>query len=137
MESLSAAWSRSVDFPMPGSPPMRTADPLTMPVFGGFSGFGASEMEVPPRTRSSSVMPVGRRSVSESDSSVLILEMGMAMGALFFSGAECCLWLASSCFVLVISSSESHWSQSGHLPIHRCCMLPHALQRYDFEFLAM
>ena len=43
-----ATWSRSVDLPMPGSPPSRTTEPATSP---------------PPRTRSSSPMPTGRRSV--------------------------------------------------------------------------
>ena len=37
-----AAWSRSVDLPIPGSPPTSTSDPGTSP---------------PPRTRSSSAMP--------------------------------------------------------------------------------
>ena len=42
-----ATWSRSVDLPIPGSPPSSTTDPATSP---------------PPRTRSSSPIPTGRRS---------------------------------------------------------------------------
>src|SRR5262249_43790611 len=42
-DSLAAASSRSVDLPMPGSPPTSTAEPGTRP---------------PPSTRSSSAMPV-------------------------------------------------------------------------------
>ncbi len=40
------AWSSSVDLPMPGSPPTRSAEPGTNP---------------PPQTRSSSAIPVIRR----------------------------------------------------------------------------
>ena len=41
-----AAWRRSVDLPIPGSPPTSTTEPSTRP---------------PPRTRSSSPIPIGRR----------------------------------------------------------------------------
>ena len=41
-----AAWRRSVDLPIPGSPPSRTSGPGTRP---------------PPSTRSSSPIPMGRR----------------------------------------------------------------------------
>src|SRR5271163_3477552 len=44
-----AAWSISVDLPIPGSPPIRATEPGTRP---------------PPRTRSSSVDPVGHRGTS-------------------------------------------------------------------------
>ena len=44
-----AAWSSSVDLPMPGSPPTSTAEPGTRP---------------PPSTRSNSAMPVGSRGAS-------------------------------------------------------------------------
>ena len=42
-------WRRSVDLPIPGSPPSRTTEPGTRP---------------PPRTRSSSPIPTGRRGAS-------------------------------------------------------------------------
>ena len=44
--SAAAAWSTSVDLPMPGSPPIRTAEPCDQP---------------PPSTRSSSAIAAGRR----------------------------------------------------------------------------
>ena len=47
--SPAATWSRSVDLPIPGSPPSRTTEPATSP---------------PPSTRSSSPMPTGRRTAS-------------------------------------------------------------------------
>src|SRR6185295_5705546 len=46
-----AAWSRSVDLPIPGSPPTRTSEPGTRP---------------PPKTRSSSSIPRRRRGMSAS-----------------------------------------------------------------------
>ena len=46
-----AAWSRSVDLPIPGSPPTRTSEPGTSP---------------PPRTRSNSSIPSRRRGRSAS-----------------------------------------------------------------------
>ena len=48
-----AAWRRSVDLPIPGSPPTRTSEPGTSP---------------PPRTRSSSPIPIGRRGDSAATS---------------------------------------------------------------------
>ena len=56
-----ATWSSSVDLPMPGSPPSRISEPGTMP---------------PPRTRSSSPMPVGRRGTSRSPMSARATELG-------------------------------------------------------------
>ena len=49
--SPAAAWRRSVDLPIPGSPPTRTSDPGTRP---------------PPRTRSSSPIPSDSRGRSAS-----------------------------------------------------------------------
>ena len=49
--SPAAAWRRSVDLPIPGSPPTSTSEPGTRP---------------PPRTRSSSSIPSGRRGRSAS-----------------------------------------------------------------------
>ena len=49
--SPAATWSSRVDLPIPGSPPTRINDPGTRP---------------PPRTRSSSPMPVARRGTSAS-----------------------------------------------------------------------
>ena len=48
-----ATWSRSVDLPMPGSPPTRTTDPATSP---------------PPSTRSNSPIPTGRRTSASPSS---------------------------------------------------------------------
>lgn len=36
-----------------------------------------------------------------------------------------------------VSSSESHWSQSGHLPIHRWCVEPQAVQTKMVRVLLM
>ena len=49
MASVAASCSSSVDLPMPGSPPISSAEPGTMP---------------PPVTRSSSAMPVEKRGAS-------------------------------------------------------------------------
>ena len=52
--SRAATWRRSVDFPIPGSPPRRTTEPGTRP---------------PPRTRSTSASPVRRRGASAASTS--------------------------------------------------------------------
>ena len=55
--SLRAASSMSVDFPMPGSPPISTSEPRTRP---------------PPSTRSSSPMPVSVRSLRSMTTSLSV-----------------------------------------------------------------
>ncbi len=91
----------SVDFPMPGSPPMSTTEPGTIP---------------PPSTRSNSPNPDGARFVLS--------------GNIWFSGwgTERSVPGTAEGFDLTVLSSASvfHCPQSGHLPIHLGVVCPHA-----------
>src|SRR6185437_5473944 len=107
---------RSVDLPMPGSPPTSSTEPRTKP---------------PPVTRSSSVMPEGRRvaslllpvSVSSANSRPLRLER-----------TETGIVVAP-----VVSSSTSvfHSPQDSHLPCQRLYAAPQFWQTKERVFLAM
>ena len=89
--------NKSVDFPIPGSPPTSTSDPFTIP---------------PPSTRSSSFIPV----INLSSSDAFIFEIGKG----------CALFLSSVLFpdeltdFLSIFSSTNvfHSLHAGHCPIH-------------------
>src|SRR5699024_11080727 len=105
--SVSAVWSKIVDFPIPGSPPIKISEPSTMP---------------PPNTRSNSPLFVCVRGASF----LLILDNCVAF---VFSLdtlpnvprplAFCSLWTIDS----------SIWFQApqfGHLPYHFGYSYPHA-----------
>src|SRR5512134_2323993 len=96
------AWSRSVDFPMPGSPPTRMTDPATTPL---------------PSTRSNSPMPVD----------VLFSEIpSMACrdtGSVFDDGCSEEERLPVTAFS---STKLFQLPQSGHLPSHFALVWPHA-----------
>src|SRR6185369_10329050 len=118
-----ANWIASVDLPTPGSPPTSTAEPATRP---------------PPRTRSSSPMPVGvlsppaSPSTPASGSSAAELADPRIAAALRDVG-ETSRRLASS-------ASEFHLPHAGHLPSHLVWRCPHSWQTYSvsgFARLAM
>src|SRR5882724_12926001 len=110
------AWVRSVDLPIPGSPPTSSTEPRTNP---------------PPVTRSSSAMPEERRgaswllpvSVSSLNSRPLRLER-----------IETGIVVAP-----VVSSSTSvfHSPQDSHLPCQRLYAAPQFWQTKESAFLAM
>ena len=87
-----AAWSKSVDLPIPGSPPTNIAEPGTRP---------------PPVTLSSSEIPDFRRGTSML--SPLRLTKSIFLLFLLF-GLVCC--------VVVSSNKVFHSPQLSHLPAH-------------------
>src|SRR4051812_43978073 len=102
----SSAWSRSVDLPMPGSPPISTTPPSTMP---------------PPSTRSSSPMPVGCLSTSLAS-----ISDSTATADDFVSGAKRCRPATGDSATVSISVFQA--SQCGHLPSHLALVPPHSVQ---------
>src|SRR5258708_34786633 len=94
---------------MPGSPPMRTMEPGTMP---------------PPSTRSNSPMPDGMRGVSEA--STTSYGLGRPPASLRSDGARPLLAaVGTSCRS---STKLFHSPQSGHRPSHLLLSNPHAWQ---------
>ncbi len=92
-----ATCSRSVDLPMPGSPPTRPTDPVVSP---------------PPRTRSSSAMPVDSRIAplsGEPSSTAAPGRLARAPGARDWTAATCAPATRVSVF---------HSLQWGHWPCH-------------------
>ena len=102
--TLARACSTSVLLPMPGSPPSSTSDPGTRP---------------PPRTRSSSTIPVVMRSGVSSVSSSSRVTAGTAPSA---------LWRAAGA---ASSATVPHSPQVGQRPTHRGACAPQAPQLYD------
>src|SRR6185437_14650479 len=107
---------RSVDLPMPGSPPTSSTEPRTKP---------------PPVTRSSSVMPEGRRGAS------LLLPVSVSSAnvrPLRLERIETGIVVAP-----VVSSSASvfHSPQDSHLPCQRLKAAPQFWQTKERVFLAM
>ena len=104
---LSQICSIKVDFPMPGAPPTSTREPFTAP---------------PPSTRSSSFIPVLKRSSSTASTSA------MGLGLRPPSPAEPEAWdfffaSAAGCSTMVF-----HFPQAGHLPCHFRTSFPHCVQ---------
>src|SRR5712692_4785744 len=94
---------------MPGSPPIRTIEPGTMP---------------PPSTRSNSPMPEGMRGVS--DASTTSYGLGRPPASLSSDGARPLLAaVGTSCRS---STKLFHSPQSGHRPSHLLLSNPHAWQ---------
>ena len=91
---------------MPGSPPISTTPPGTMP---------------PPSTRSSSSWPVGERATSAAS-----ISASVATAAVFASGWKRCRVAAADS--ATPSSSVFQASQCGHLPSHFGLVPPHSLQ---------
>ena len=98
------AWSSSVDFPTPGSPPSTVTDPGTSP---------------PPSTRSSSSSPVGTGRTASPTASA----MGMGTDGAT-SAAPGRRSAATGCSVRVPLAS-----QAVHHPIHFGASAPHSLHR--------
>ena len=98
---------RSVDFPIPGSPPTSTSEPLTIP---------------PPSTLSSSEYPVSVLSSSSSD--IPDRTDGMT--------SRCAIPLIFPCTVCFTTGSSTkvfHCLHSGHCPSHFEDSYPHSLQK--------
>ena len=98
-------WSISVDLPIPGAPPTKTSDPLTAP---------------PPKTRSSSPIPVRKRISSEVPSSVMRSAFTVVEKTDFlplFTGLSVC------------STMVFHAPQAGQRPDHLGVSLPHSVQK--------
>src|SRR6202171_3234005 len=106
----------SVDFPMPGSPPTRSTEPLTKP---------------PPVTRSSSAIPEGRRGASK----LLPVKVSSANSRpLRLERTETGIVVAPD-----VSSSASvfHSPQDSHLPCQRLCAAPQFWQTKERVDLAI
>ena len=104
--------NRSVDLPIPGSPPSSTSEPLTRP---------------PPRTLSSSDIPVSYR-VSSLNERLFMLASGNLPAPEPF---------ASPCDFgcMSVSSSVFHAPQALQRPLHFGYSCPHSLHMYtDFDF---
>lgn len=111
---VAAVCRSSVDFPMPGSPPIRTAEPGTSP---------------PPRARSNSASPVDLRT-------------GSSVGRLRGTNSIPRPPLERSCFWenTVAGASSTivfHSAQSAHCPCHPVETAPHAWHTYRFFAFAM
>ena len=109
--SPAAAWSSRVDLPIPGSPPSSTTDPGTSP---------------PPRTRSSSEMPVGVRTGSASRRPARDCGTWPAPGPVPAPAARP-LWSGSRTSV---STRVFQAPQVRHWPSQRRWAAPHAWQMY-------
>src|SRR5207237_10207318 len=105
LSSRAAACMRSVDLPIPGSPPTRTTEPGTIP---------------PPRTKSNSARPVFQRATASLFRSVRRIG-GLAVGKPLT--AEPLNRPTAS------STSAFHAPQASHLPPHLGWSAPHSVQR--------
>src|SRR6476661_9898011 len=103
-----AAWSRSVDLPMPGSPPSSTSDPGTSP---------------PPRTRSSSAMP--RLLRGRSASAMPASPAGSLVPAPATRASDRCVRVGSR---TTVSTSVFQPLQARHWPSQRRNASPHDWQ---------
>ena len=110
--TLSSTCSRSVDLPMPGSPPTSTSEPGTMP---------------PPSTRSSSSMPLENRSVADettSDRRTGPVAVPPPAPSPLFAPRPRRLGAAAT----TSSTNESQAPQSGQWPSHLASRRPHSPQ---------
>src|ERR1700744_4537620 len=116
---LNASCSIRVDFPIPGSPPMSTSEPATMP---------------PPNTRLNSASGVNILSSSLkviSETGVGLLERCSEVDGAFQSGMEL---LA---FSMISSANVFHCWHDGHLPSHLGDSKPQLWQKYAILVLAI
>ena len=101
MATLLDTWIKSVDLPIPGSPPTSTKEPLTIP---------------PPSTLSNSFISVVNRS-----SSLLSIEF-------ILTGLDEDLSIIKTSFLVLFWSISStnvfHFVHSGHLPSHLAVSYP-------------
>ena len=110
---------RRVDFPIPGSPPTKTRDPLTTP---------------PPNTRSSSSYPVFIRScssswISDSLAGFILMPVTPPDPVL-----EIPRFPEASAFATGSSTNVFHSRQPGHWPSHFADSNPHSLQKNAVVF---
>ena len=106
-----ATWSSSVDLPIPGSPPKSAIEPGTKP---------------PPRTRSTSPMPVGR-SARPPRSRRTAIGVNEAIPAIA-RAADGARAVDRGC--ATVSTSVFHAPHDGHWPAHLGEAAPHCWQRY-------
>src|SRR6266508_2652214 len=97
---------RSVDFPMPGSPPTRTMDPGTIP---------------PHRTKSNSAIPVRQRATP------LVGTLDSWTGVASLDGRAPSN--RPTFRPIASSTSEFHAAHASHRPPHLGCSAPHSVQR--------
>src|ERR1700742_1774556 len=115
---LSASCSIRVDLPMPGSPPISTSDPATMP---------------PPSTRLNSLSGVSMRCSSLKVISGIwmgLLARWVVVEVAFQSGTE------PLGFSMISSTKVFHWLQLGPLPSLLAASKPQLWQKYAILVLA-
>src|ERR1700744_736742 len=117
---FSASCSIRVDFPIPGSPPINTSEPATMP---------------PPNTRLNSLSGVSIRCSSAKVISGIctgLFERWVEVELVAFqSGIE------ALGFSMISSTKVFHCWQLGHLPSHLGDSKPQLWQKYAILVLAM
>ncbi|MDB5144861.1 MAG: hypothetical protein JWQ66_3574, partial [Mucilaginibacter sp.] len=104
--------------PIPGSPPIKTNDPATMP---------------PPKTRLNSLSGVSRRCSSSkviSETSMGLLERWVEVELAFQLGMDILV------FSIISSTRVFHCPQEGHLPSHFGDSKPQLWQKYATFVLA-
>ena len=107
---LSQICSIKVDLPIPGAPPTNTREPFTAP---------------PPSTRSSSPIPVAKRSSSVVSTSFMGRGRLMATPVAEppFTGPDRLAGFSTGCSTMVF-----HALQAGHCPAHLGSSLPQSVQ---------
>src|SRR5688572_15776156 len=111
-----AAWSKRVDLPMPGSPPIRVAEPATSP---------------PPTARSNSAMPLLIRSGSTTSASRPTSSNGRPPERRLCRAANGVTTAPLS------STSVFHSEHSAHWPCQRLETDPQAWQTYRLRGFAI
>ena len=114
----SIACNSKVDLPMPGSPPIKTTPPWTMP---------------PPKTRSSSSWPVGVRGTSDASMSDKVATSAAGTNA----AIPAYRFLTGPPDSTAPSMRVFHALQLGHLPSHLGLVPPHSVQVYWVLSLAI
>ena len=112
--AFARAMEASVLLPIPGAPPSSTSDPGTSP---------------PPKTRSSSPIPVSSRALR----SALTARSGVG----FAAGRAAREDPPPRTGFATLASSVFQPPQPGHWPVHASAVLPHSEQAYPGEERAM
>ena len=116
---VASVCSTSVDFPIPGSPPIKTREPGAKPPPSVLSNSGLAELNLFAAVVS---MSASFRGTPESPSVSRLLWPSPRRVALLSTGR---------------STRLDHAPQCGHLPAHLEVTSPHSLQKNSVSFLAM